>query len=142
MLDVPNEENLNSNHVHLVGPNRHDTLGQQGQHIYTEYQSLGLANRGQHQPLAPHHGEPLVYIPLPGPDGHRIPVVRLNEGTLPGLSFENPFNETELPQEARTQTTITWPGVPHSSEYVVSCSPITEIDEQSFQVSINYKTYN
>ncbi len=33
------------------------------------------------------------------------------------------------------QTTIMWQPVPHTSEYVVSCSPITEINEKSFQVS-------
>lgn len=60
--------------------------------------------------------------------------MRVSDGTLPGLYFENPFNETELPQEAQTQTTITWPSVPLSSEYVVSWSPVTELDEQSFQV--------
>uniref|UniRef100_A0A3B4BZY1 Fibronectin n=1 Tax=Pygocentrus nattereri TaxID=42514 RepID=A0A3B4BZY1_PYGNA len=99
---------------------------------FFEYQSFGLANRGQQQPLAPHHGEPLVYIPLPGPDGHRVPVVKVNEGPVTGFPFEFPLNETDLPQEAQTQTTITWQPVPNSSEYVVSCSPITEISDFSF----------
>lgn len=135
ILDVPEDESLNSNHVHLVGPNRHDTLGQQGQHIYTEYQSFGHGTRGQQQPLAPHHGQPLVYIPLPGPDGHRVPLVKVSEGPMTGLAFEFHFNETDLPQEAHTQTTITWQPVPDSSEYVVSCSPVTETDEKTFQVS-------
>uniref|UniRef100_A0AAR2KL85 Fibronectin n=1 Tax=Pygocentrus nattereri TaxID=42514 RepID=A0AAR2KL85_PYGNA len=136
ILDVPEDDNPSINHVHLAGPNRHNTLGKQGQHIYTEYQSFGLANRGQQQPLAPHHGEPLVYIPLPGPDGHRVPVVKVNEGPVTGFPFEFPLNETDLPQEAQTQTTITWQPVPNSSEYVVSCSPITEISEKTFQMHL------
>ncbi|XP_076858754.1 fibronectin 1a [Brachyhypopomus gauderio] len=136
VLDVPEDENLNNNHVHLVGPNKHDTLGQQGQHIYTEYQNLGPGSRGQQQPLAPHHGEPLVYIPLPGPDGHRVPVVKVSDGARGVFPFEFPFNETDLPQEAQTQTTITWQPVPHTSEYVVSCSPVTEINEKTFQMHL------
>ncbi|XP_062862520.1 fibronectin 1a [Trichomycterus rosablanca] len=136
VLDVPEDEGFNSNHVYLVGPDRHDTTGQQGQHVYTEYQSLGLTNNGRLQPLAPHHSKPLVYIPLPGEDGHRVPVVKVADSARSGFPFENPFNETELPQEAQTQTTITWPSAPHSSEYVVSCSPITEVDEQSFQMHL------
>uniref|UniRef100_A0A8B9LQP8 Fibronectin n=1 Tax=Astyanax mexicanus TaxID=7994 RepID=A0A8B9LQP8_ASTMX len=135
ILDVPEDENFNTNY-YVAGPNRQDTLGQQGQHIYTEYQSFGLGNRGQQQPLAPHQGQPLVYIPLPGPDGHRVPVVKVSEGPAPGFSFEFPLNETDLPQEAQTQTTITWQPVEHSDEYVVSCSPITEINEKTFQMHL------
>uniref|UniRef100_A0A8B9LVH0 Fibronectin n=1 Tax=Astyanax mexicanus TaxID=7994 RepID=A0A8B9LVH0_ASTMX len=97
---------------------------------------FGLGNRGQQQPLAPHQGQPLVYIPLPGPDGHRVPVVKVSEGPAPGFSFEFPLNETDLPQEAQTQTTITWQPVEHSDEYVVSCSPITEINEKTFQMHL------
>ncbi|KAG9271573.1 fibronectin isoform X1 [Astyanax mexicanus] len=135
ILDVPEDENFNTNY-YVAGPNRQDTLGQQGQHIYTEYQSFGLGNRGQQQPLAPHQGQPLVYIPLPGPDGHRVPVVKVSEGPAPGFSLEFPLNETDLPQEAQTQTTITWQPVEHSDEYVVSCSPITEINEKTFQMHL------
>lgn len=134
VLDVPEDNDNFNNHVHVLGPNRHDTLGQQGQHIYTEYQSFNLGNNGQ-QPHHPTHGEPLVYIPLPGADGQRVPVVKVNEGPEAGFPFGGLFNETNLPQESQTQTTIIWQPVPHTSEYVVSCSPITEINEKSFQVS-------
>ena len=60
--------------------------------------------------LGPHQREPLVYIPRPGPDGVRVPVVRVSEGPLPGLAaFGFPDNETGwTPQEAQTHTTITW----------------------------------
>lgn len=132
ILDVPEENDHFNNHVQMLGPNRHNTLGQQGQHIYTEYQSYNLGNNGQHHP---NHREPLVYIPLPGADGQRVPVVKVNEGPEPGFPFGGLYNETNLPQESQTQTTIIWQPVPHTSEYVVSCSPITEINEKSFQVS-------
>ncbi|XP_056321204.1 fibronectin 1a [Danio aesculapii] len=135
VLDVPEDNDNFNNHVHVLGPNRHNTLGQQGQHIYTEYQSFNLGNNGQ-QPHHPNHGEPLVYIPLPGADGQRVPVVKVNEGPEAGFPFGGLFNETNLPQESQTQTTIVWQPVPHTSEYVVWCSPITEINEKSFQMRL------
>uniref|UniRef100_A0A673JZE0 Fibronectin n=1 Tax=Sinocyclocheilus rhinocerous TaxID=307959 RepID=A0A673JZE0_9TELE len=135
ILDVPEDNDHFNNHVHMLGPNRHNTLGHQGQHIYTEYQSYNLGNKGQ-QPHPPSHREPLVYIPLPGADGQRVPVVQVSEGPEPGFPFGGLYNETNLPQEAQTQTTIMWQPVPQTSEYVVSCSPITEINEKSFQMRL------
>ncbi|XP_076120561.1 fibronectin 1a [Alosa pseudoharengus] len=139
-LDVPEEDegtdHFNSNHVHLVGPNNRDSLGQQGQHIYTEYQSLGPNEQGQ--VLGPQQREPLVYIPRPGPDGVRVPVVRVSEGPLPGLAFGFPDNETGwMPQEAQTHTTITWqPATRNPDEYVVTCSPLVETTEKTFQMRL------
>ncbi|XP_026128050.1 fibronectin-like isoform X13 [Carassius auratus] len=130
ILDVPED-----NHVHMVGPNRLDTLGQQGKHIYTEYQSYNLGNKAQ-QLHPPSHREPLVYIPLPGADGQRVPVVQVSGGPEPGFPFAGLYNETNLPQEAQTQTTIMWQPVPHTSEYVVSCNPITEISEKILQMRL------
>ncbi|XP_030642527.1 fibronectin 1a [Chanos chanos] len=136
VLDVPEDDtSFTTNHVHLLGPHGKDTLGQQGQHIYTEYQSLGPNGQPQ-QPHTPYHRRPLIYIPMPGPDGERVPVVKVGEGHLPGFPNGFPDNETDLPQEAQTQTTISWQPVPDSLEYIVSCSPITEIDEQSFQMRL------
>ncbi|XP_045560867.1 fibronectin 1a isoform X2 [Salmo salar] len=131
--------NFNENHVQLVGTNGQDTLGQQGQHIYTEYQNLGPNPNGRdNQGPAIHHREPLVYIPVPGPDGQRVPLVRVSEGPLSGLPFGFPENETGfgVPQEAQTHTTISWQGVPQSSEYMVSCSPITNLEEKMFQMRL------
>ncbi|XP_051564962.1 fibronectin 1a isoform X36 [Myxocyprinus asiaticus] len=135
ILDVPEDNDHFNNHVHMLGPNRHNTLGQQGQHIYTEYQSFSLGNNGQ-QLHPPNHREPLVYIPLPGADGQRVPVVKVNEGPEPSFPFGDLYNETNLPQESQTQTTIIWQPVPHTSEYVVSCSPVTEVNEKSFQMRL------
>ncbi|KAI7808786.1 Fn1 protein [Triplophysa rosa] len=133
ILDVPEDNDNFNNHVHVLGPNRDNTLGQQGQRIYTEYQSFNLGNNGQH---AANQHKPLVYIPLPGADGQRVPVVKVNEGPESGFPFLDLYNETNLPQESQTQTTIIWQPVPHTSEYVVSCSPITEINEKSFQMRL------
>uniref|UniRef100_A0A8C2I9K2 Fibronectin n=1 Tax=Cyprinus carpio TaxID=7962 RepID=A0A8C2I9K2_CYPCA len=135
ILDVPEDNDHFNNHVHMLGPNIHNTLGQQGQHIYTEHQSYNLGNNGQ-QPHLPSQREPLVYIPLPGADGQRVPVVQVSEGPEPGFPFGGLYNETNLPQEAQTQTTIMWQPVPHTSEYVVSCSPLTEINEKTFQMRL------
>uniref|UniRef100_A0A7N8XYG3 Fibronectin n=1 Tax=Mastacembelus armatus TaxID=205130 RepID=A0A7N8XYG3_9TELE len=126
-----------SNHVHLAGTSGHNQPGQQGQHIYTEYQSLG-PNNGLHGPYGgPKEGQrptlrqPLIYIPATGPDGSRVPL-----GPLPGLAFGFPDNETELPQEAQTITTISWQPIPETSEYEVSCNPITHLEERGFQMRL------
>uniref|UniRef100_A0A3B5BNI3 Fibronectin n=1 Tax=Stegastes partitus TaxID=144197 RepID=A0A3B5BNI3_9TELE len=130
------------NHHWLLLVNGQNQPGQQGQHIYTEFQSLG-PNNGLHGPYSgPKEGqrptlrEPLVYIPVPGPDGNRIPLVKVSDGPLPGLAFGFPDNETEFPQEAQTITTISWQPIPQTSEYEVSCNPITHLEEQGFQMRL------
>uniref|UniRef100_A0A3B4YM13 Fibronectin n=1 Tax=Seriola lalandi dorsalis TaxID=1841481 RepID=A0A3B4YM13_SERLL len=65
---------------------------------------------------------------------HRSPV-SIN-GPLPGLAFGFPDNETELPQEAQTVTTISWQPIPETSEYEVSCNPITHLEEGGFQMRL------
>lgn len=74
---------FNTNQVHLTGASGQNQPGQQGQHIYTEYQNLG-PNNGFHNPYGgPKEGqrptlkEPLVYIPVAGPDGNRVPLVKV-----------------------------------------------------------------
>lgn len=74
---------FDTNHVHLAGTGGQNRLGQQGQHIYTEYQNLG-PNNGLHGPFSgPNEGqrptlrEPLVYVPAAGPDGNRVPLVKV-----------------------------------------------------------------
>ncbi|KAM4609164.1 fibronectin-like [Polymixia lowei] len=142
ILDVPesfDDKTFNSNHVHLTGTGGQSQPGQQGQHIYTEYQNLGPnngfngPNTGAREGQRPTLREPLVYIPLPGPDGNRVPLVKVNESPV---SFGFPDNETELPQEAQTLTTISWQPIPHSSEYLVSCNPITHLEERDFQMRL------
>lgn len=79
---------FDSNHVLFPGTGGQNQPGQQGQHIYTEYQSLG-PNNGLHGPYSgPKEGqrptlrEPLVYIPVPGPDGNRVPLVKVCEAEI------------------------------------------------------------
>lgn len=145
ILDVPesfNDKIFDTNLVHLAGTSGQNQPGQQGQHIYTEYQSLG-PNNGFHGPhTGPKEGqrptfrEPLVYIPVAGPDGNRVPLVKVSEGPLPGLAFGFPDNETEIPQEAQTVTTISWQPIPQTTEYEVSCNPITHLEERGFQMRL------
>ncbi|KAF6723349.1 Fibronectin [Oryzias melastigma] len=144
ILDVPEsfDKFFDSNQVHLAGTSGQNQPGQQGQHIYTEYQNLG-PNNGLHGPFSgPKEGqrptlrEPLVYVPVPGPDGHRVPLVKVSDSHLPGLALAFPENETGLPQEAQTITTISWQAVPETSEYEVSCNPVTLRDETGFQTRL------
>ncbi|CAL8265993.1 unnamed protein product [Lota lota] len=143
ILDVPEaDKTFNTNHVHFSGMDHEFGPGQQGQHIYTEYQNLGPNNRFNAHNTRPQGGQrptvrnPLNYIPVPGPDGNRVPLVKVSDGLLPGLAFGFPDNETELPQEAQTITTISWQPIPQSSEYLVSCNPITNLEEKTFQMSL------
>ncbi|KAJ0005941.1 hypothetical protein NQD34_015835 [Periophthalmus magnuspinnatus] len=141
ILDVPetfNDKFFDSNYVHFAGTSGQSQPGQQGQHIYTEYQSLG-PNSGLNGPKEgqrPTFKEPLVYVPVPGPDGNRVPLVKVSDGLLPGLVFESPFNETEFLQEAQTITTLSWHPIPNTTEYEVSCNPLTHLEEKGFQMRL------
>ncbi|XP_064185485.1 fibronectin-like isoform X2 [Anguilla rostrata] len=130
-LDVPEdaEPDFDQNRVQLAGTSGHGTLGQQGQHIYTEYQSLGPNG----QPQGPDGREPLARVPQPGADGELVHVVRVNEGSFP---FGFPENETAVPQESQTQTTVSWQPSLQSSEYLLSCHPITHGNEKVFQMRL------
>ncbi|KAK7881005.1 hypothetical protein WMY93_030594 [Mugilogobius chulae] len=147
ILDVPETFNdkfsFDSNHVHLAGTSGQSQPGQQGQHIYTEYQSLGPNNgfnglyNGPKEGQRPTLREPLVYIPVPGPDGNTVPLVKVSDGPLPGLAFGfDDRNDTETPQEAQTITTLSWQPIPHTTEYEVSCNPLTHLEERGFQMRL------
>uniref|UniRef100_A0A671QML9 Fibronectin n=1 Tax=Sinocyclocheilus anshuiensis TaxID=1608454 RepID=A0A671QML9_9TELE len=130
-LDVPE-----SNRVHAVGPTGHDSPDAHGQHVeYTEFNNQpSQPNRG----YQPHHlGETLVYIPKVGPDGGRVPqIIQVSERPGDGHPFGFPEDKTGRPQEAQTQTPISWQPYQQSSSYLVSCQPITHPDEKMFQMRV------
>lgn len=114
-----------NNQIDGVGNNGQ---GGQSQRVeYTEYNNIGQSRK----PHTPHgqFQEPLVFLPPPDREGNRIPILKLN---LPiGTSF---INDTDVPLEAQTRTTISWIPESQSSSYTLSCRPITNLQEKMFQV--------
>lgn len=133
LLDVPN---VDDNSVQVVGSNGQDTLGGQSQHVeYTEYNNQPTQPNQPYRPQVPQGPHKvLIYVPEPGPDGNRVPVVQVSEGPGRGLPYAFPENDTGRPQEAQTQTVITWQPLPQSNAYEVICEPITHRNERTFQV--------
>uniref|UniRef100_A0A8B9KAV1 Fibronectin n=1 Tax=Astyanax mexicanus TaxID=7994 RepID=A0A8B9KAV1_ASTMX len=135
-LDVP-EVDIDDNTVHMPGPTARPGQPERGQHVeYTEYNNQpGTPTHGGYQPVRPRPS--LVYVPQAGPDGARVPVVvQVSERPGHGLPFHFPGNKSGMPQEAQTQTTVTWQPYQQSSAYLVSCHPITHRDEKMFQMRL------
>ncbi|XP_032398907.1 fibronectin 1b isoform X2 [Etheostoma spectabile] len=121
-LDVPEPDF--DNKVQVVGNNGPDGSSGQSQTVeYTEYNN-------NNNPQSPYGQvrEPLVFVPLPDAEGRRLPILKLNVPI--GSTFSN---ETGVPQEAQTQTTISWKPYKQSNAYLVSCHPLTHLEEKMFQ---------
>ncbi|NP_001013279.1 fibronectin 1b precursor [Danio rerio] len=149
-LDVPEPDNR----INTVGPTGHDSTDAHGQHVeYTEYnnqpkqpnigyqpqnrQPISQPNQPRPQPYVPQVGETLVYVPQVGPDGGRVPqIIQVSERPGDGHTFGFPEDRTGRPQEAQTQTTISWQPVQQSPAYPASGQPITHPDEKMFQMRV------
>lgn len=138
-LDVPEPDIV----VNVVGPTVQPRPGEGGQGMeYTEYNNQPtLPHSGrQPNPYVPGMDQALIYVPAPGPNGSRVPkVVHLSDRNIHGFFF--PENKTGTPQEAQTQTSISWQPFKQSTAYIVTCQPVTQRNEKMFQVSKPIRRY-
>ncbi|XP_027012423.2 fibronectin 1b isoform X2 [Tachysurus fulvidraco] len=128
-LDVPETDNG----VNVVGPTVQPRPDERGQGMeYTEYNNQPTIPHSGQNPYVPGAGQTLIFVPAPGPDGSRVPkVLRLSDRNAHSLLFTE-----NQPQEAQTQTTISWKPFKQSKAYFVSCHPISQHNEKMFQIQL------
>ncbi|TNM90927.1 hypothetical protein fugu_003216 [Takifugu bimaculatus] len=127
-MDVPDRGS--DNQINIVGNNGQDGQGGHNQRVeYTEHNNIGQ-NRNP-QTSQGQVREPLIFLPLPDPEGRRKPILKLNMPA--GSTFDN---DTGVPQEVQTRTTISWNPGTQSNTFVLSCYPVTKLNEKMFQVEL------
>ncbi|XP_056873860.1 fibronectin 1b isoform X2 [Takifugu flavidus] len=127
-MDVPDRGS--DNQINIVGNNGQDGQGGHNQRVeYTEHNNIGQ-NRNP-QTSQGQVREPLIFLPLPDPEGRRKPILKLNMPA--GSTFDN---DTGVPQEVQTRTTISWNPGTQGNAFVLSCYPVTKLNEKMFQVEL------
>ncbi|XP_064289657.1 fibronectin isoform X5 [Passer domesticus] len=143
ILDVPsidertpyltNNRYDNGNGIQLPGSSGHpQTVGHQGQQIFFEEHGYRRPGPTTAAPLRPGSRQPLPSvdeaIEIPG---YQVPIVV--EPSYP--HSRGPRRNDSAGQEALSQTTISWRPLLESSEYIISCQPVSQ-DEDTLQFRV------
>ncbi|XP_039584520.1 fibronectin isoform X4 [Passer montanus] len=143
ILDVPsidertpyltNNRYDNGNGIQLPGSSGHpQTVGHQGQQIFFEEHGYRRPGPTTATPLRPGSRQPLPSvdeaIEIPG---YQVPIVV--EPSYP--HSRGPRRNDSAGQEALSQTTISWRPLLESSEYIISCQPVSQ-DEDTLQFRV------
>ncbi|XP_027533828.1 fibronectin isoform X5 [Neopelma chrysocephalum] len=143
ILDVPsidegtpyltNNRYDNGNGIQLPGTSGHpQTVGHQGQQVFFEEHGYRRPVPTTATPLRPGSRRPLPSvdeaIEIPG---YQVPIIV--EPSYP--HSRGPRRNDTTGQEALSQTTISWRPLLESSEYIISCQPISQ-DEDTLQFRV------
>ncbi|XP_037998391.1 fibronectin isoform X7 [Motacilla alba alba] len=143
ILDVPsidegtpyltNNRYDNGNGIQLPGSSGHpQTVGHQGQQVFFEEHGYRRPGPTTATPLRPGSRQPLPSvdeaIEIPG---YQVPIVV--EPSYPHSRV--PRRNDSAGQEALSQTTISWRPLLESSEYIISCQPVSQ-DEDTLQFRV------
>ncbi|XP_027492511.1 fibronectin isoform X5 [Corapipo altera] len=143
ILDVPsidegtpyitNNRYDNGNGIQLPGTSGHpQTVGHQGQQVFFEEHGYRRPVPTTATPLRPGSRRPLPNvdeaIEIPG---YQVPIIV--EPSYP--HSRGPRRNDTTGQEALSQTTISWRPLLESSEYIISCQPISQ-DEDTLQFRV------
>ncbi|XP_057245864.1 fibronectin isoform X6 [Malurus melanocephalus] len=143
ILDVPsidegtpyltNNRYDNGNGIQLPGTSGHpQTVGHQGQQVFFEEHGYRRPGPTTATPLRPGSRRPLPSvdeaIEIPG---YQVPIIV--EPSFPHSRV--PRRNDTMGQEALSQTTISWRPLLESSEYIISCQPVSQ-DEDTLQFRV------
>ncbi|XP_056351948.1 LOW QUALITY PROTEIN: fibronectin [Oenanthe melanoleuca] len=142
ILDVPsidegtpyltNNRYDNGNGIQLPGSSGHpQTVGHQGQQVFFEEHGYRRPGPTTATPLRPGSRRPLPSvdeaIEIPG---YQVPVV-----VEPSYPHSRGPRRNDTGQEALSHTTISWRPLLESSEYIISCQPVSQ-DEDTLQFRV------
>ncbi|XP_032920497.1 fibronectin isoform X4 [Catharus ustulatus] len=142
ILDVPsideetpyltNNRYDNGNGIQLPGSSGHpQTVGHQGQQVFLEEHGYRRPGPTTATPLRPGSRRPLPSvdeaIEIPG---YQVPII-----VEPSYPHSRGPRRNDTGQEALSHTTISWRPLLESSEYIISCQPVSQ-DEDTLQFRV------